>query len=245
MSYSISATPAAAAASTTQQPSQSSDVTITYGSVDTWLTDERAPLCEKGNLNSLRPQDSLVLHILLSAIGIDETRLEQALAEETVWMQLRENLISRINDVVFFWMNCWGLALLLVFFTSPATFPFNCPLAAPLDPDDMAVDWRTPFPYAFASFLFLVWSFLVSKMWLLALVNFPASSLRECCRRNATRLTFFFFLALPTYLWVAAVTSFALAVVVVIYLASSSLVRILGFINLARVFYTCSRFGFT
>jgi hypothetical protein len=116
--------------------------------------------------------------VLLSAIGIDETRLGQALAEETAWMQLRENLISRINDVASFWMNCWGLALLLVFFTSPATFPFNCPLAAPLDPDDMVVDWRTPFPYAFASFLFLAWSFLVSKMWLLVLVNFPASSLR-------------------------------------------------------------------
>jgi K+-transporting ATPase c subunit len=62
MSYSISATPAAAATSTTQQPSQSSDVTTTNDSVDTRLSDERATLREKGNLNSSQPQDSLVLH---------------------------------------------------------------------------------------------------------------------------------------------------------------------------------------
>ncbi|KIK37743.1 hypothetical protein CY34DRAFT_15502 [Suillus luteus UH-Slu-Lm8-n1] len=98
MSDSISATPAAAATSTTQQPSQSSDVTTTHDSVDTWLTDERASLREKGN-------------VLLSAIGIDETRLEHALAEETVWMQLRANLISQITDVAFFSMTYWGLEL--------------------------------------------------------------------------------------------------------------------------------------
>ncbi|KAG2360500.1 hypothetical protein BDR07DRAFT_1412288 [Suillus spraguei] len=142
----------------------------------------------------LVPWSWVVRNVLLPLVGIKlQERMERAIAtdDETEWKEIRADIRKVLGDI-----RCVA---------SLRARPTTSLLV-------LLTNWRSPTLYMFTPLLFSVPAVVWSSIWRIEL------TFQNHCRRLATHIPFFSFLALPTLFALCAIACLACGVVVGFYL---------------------------
>lgn len=154
----------------------------------------------------LVPWSWVVRNVLLPLVGIKlQERMERAIAtdDETEWKEIRADIRKVLGDIRWF-------AEVMVFASGVWLHYVHDPTTSLLV---LLTNWRSPTLYMFTPLLFSVPAVVWSSIWRIELVTSP-TTLQNHCRRLATHIPFFSFLALPTLFALCAIACLACGVVV-------------------------------